>query len=161
MLELTHRAWKRETCATLKGCCGRAPKLRRLPSAIALWRGSLIEDVAYAIEIPWLKGEDESAGRVTPSLLRGEGFVASLGLAPAVDNVVDVVASAALRLSAAAFLTLASGPGGRFVVALAKDAQNVALLAVCRLTSSARSTNSWRNVFYMPKTAVGRGRQKP
>jgi hypothetical protein len=58
------------------------------------------------------------------------------GLATAVayaapSHVADV---AALSLSAAAFLALASGPGGRYCVAFAKDDPAGALLAAFRLT---------------------------
>ena len=67
-------------------------------------------------------------------------FAPSMGLVPAAAAA--AAAAVAFRLSAAAFLALASCPGGLSGVAFANAAQVVALLVVCMLTSSVLSTNA-------------------
>jgi hypothetical protein len=65
------------------------------------------------------------------------GLVALVALAPALAHVAGVVATAALRLSAAAVLVLASGTGGRSCAFLAKRALN-------------RTTSGGAENFYRP-----------
>jgi hypothetical protein len=90
----------------------------------------------------------------------GGGRVGSPDLKAGVPHAAAADVVAALRVSAAAFRALASGPEGFTGVIMANVVLEAALLAACRLISSVRTTKAWRSVSNGPKTAVGRGRQK-
>jgi hypothetical protein len=75
----------------------------------------------------------------------GGGRVVSPSLVAGVARAAPAAAGAALRMSAAAFRALASGPGGLSGVILVNAAPTTALLALCRLTSSVRTMRAWRS----------------
>jgi hypothetical protein len=86
----------------------------------------------------------------------GDGRAGSVGLAMGLARAFAATATIALRLSAAALITLACAPSGLSGVTLANAAHAAILLAACMLSSKVRSMNASRSASIGAETAVGR-----